>query len=479
MIFVYAAAGAVLILASAVLIRTFLFTPPRIKSPEPEKEKFDANESLENLRKLIRFKTVSNPDPALENSAEFDSFRSALPSIYPDVFSVCSVIPVEGRGILLRWNGRSRECPSVMMSHYDVVEADESGWSVPPFSAEIKDGFLYGRGVIDTKLTLNAALSAAQELIRRGFVPEHDIYFAFSGTEEFCGPDASLIVKRLKKDGICPSVVLDEGCGVLHDIYSGIKKTTAVIGISEKGQVNVRYTVRSGGGHASSPLPHTPVGILSKAACRLEKHPFSPRICEPVRMQIDTLGRHADFLHRLIYANLWLFKGLLAGIESKKGGEMNALLRTTVALTMADGSKAPNVIPASAHFISNSRVLPGENVEGTLQHIRKTVRDPRVHVEAEGESFEPCPVSPVDCGEWEKLTRAIAMTWPDSVVSPCLMVPATDIKYYVPLTDRLYRFSPMDLSAAERATIHGNDERMRLEAISKSVEFYIRFLKQL
>ncbi len=467
----------VLAFVAVVALRTALFRPKAQPAATPEPVELDQDACVNALAELIRCRTVSNYDPALEDDGEFQKLIDLLPRLYPRVFDVCSFDRLPGRALLLRWPGRSHKAPSVMMSHYDVVPVDESKWEKPPFDGVIEDGVLWGRGTLDTKGTLNGALSAANHLIAKGFVPENDVYFAFSGGEEVNGPGAPNIVDWFITHGIQPALVLDEGGAVVENVFPGVKQPCGLIGTAEKGMMNVRYRCASSGGHASSPKPHTPIGILSAACKRVEDHPFKAHIQGPAAQMFDTLGRHSTLLYRIIFANMWCFGWVLDLLAKKSGGEMNALLRTTVAFTQMEGSTARNVIPTEATMVSNIRLNPADHVQSALENLRRTIGDDRVELTVL-ESHEPSRVSTTDCPAWDKVSAAVASTWPGCIVSPYLMVQCSDSRHYGRLSDRVYRFSAMALSAEERATIHGNNERIKVETVVKAVEFYVRLLRQ-
>lgn len=464
-------------LIAVLIVRALLFQPKPEKQSVREEITFNRQAAINALQKLVQCKTISQNDPALEDNAEFEKLTDMLPELYPNVFETCSLEKLPNRALLFRWEGTSHEAPSVMMAHYDVVPVNEASWDNPPFSGIIEDGVLWGRGTLDTKATFNGVLSAADNLIAQGFVPKNDIYFAFSGGEEVNGLGAVNIVNYFTQQGIRPALVVDEGGAVVENVFPGVKKPCGLIGIAEKGMMNVRYTVHSGGGHASAPLPNTPITTLSKACLKIVKHPFKMRLTKPAAEMFDTLGRHSSFALKLVFANLWLFKPVLDLICRKSGGEMNALVRTTTAFTMMEGSNGRNVLPAEAHLISNMRLNPQDCVASAMAYLKKTVRDGSVEIELL-ESFEPSPISRTDCPSWDKVATAVSHTWPGCVVSPYLMVQCSDSRHYRDLSDRVYRFSAMDMTSQERKSIHGNNERIRLESIGRAVEFYIRLMKQ-
>ncbi|MBR2040672.1 MAG: M20/M25/M40 family metallo-hydrolase [Clostridia bacterium] len=470
---------ALLVLFLAVIIvRTLSFKPKASIEISHEKIEFDREKAVENLRELVRYKTVSYADSSLEDDAEFKKLIDALPRLYPNVFKVCSFETLPDRALLFKWKGKNNGNPAVLMAHYDVVPVNEEMWDKPPFGADLIDGVIWGRGTLDTKVTFNGVLFSADTLIAEGFVPENDVYFAFSGGEEINGKGAVNIVNYFKDNSITPEFVVDEGGAVVEDVFPGVKGQIGLIGIAEKGLMNVKYTCKSAGGHASAPKPHTPIGILSKACVSIENHPFKSHLTKPVALMFDTLGRHSNFLYRMIFSNLWLFSGVLDLICKKSGGELNALMRTTVAFTQGFGSKAPNVIPPEASFVANMRLNPEDNIDSALEYLKKTVNDESVEITLI-EGMNPSPISKTDCDAFKKVTKAVADTWQIDKISPYLMVQCSDSRHYAQICDKIYKFSAMDLSSEERATIHGNNERIRVEALERAVEFYIRLIKQI
>ena len=426
---------------------------------------------------MVQCKTISYNDPALEDDGEFQKLIDLLPGLYPKVFEKCSFQQLPGRALLFCWEGKHHDAPAVLMAHYDVVPVREELWEKDPFAGIIEDGVLWGRGTLDTKVTMNGALFAANTLLEQGFTPENDIYFAFSGGEEVNGPGAKNIVDWFVENKIAPAIVVDEGGAVVENVFPGVKVPCGMLGIAEKGMINVQYTVHSGGGHASAPLPKTPITTLATACRKVVDNPFKMHLNKPAALMFDTLARHSTFVYKLIFSNLWCFKPVLDLICKSSGGEMNALVRTTTAFTQAQGSTARNVIPAEASLVSNMRLSPLDSVASAEAYLKKVINDPDVEITIL-ESHEPSPVSEVDCDAYYRVADAVAETWRGCVVTPYLMVQCSDSRHYRDLSQNVYRFSAMDLTAEERRTIHGNNERIRLETIGKAVEFYLRLIKK-
>ena len=477
MLYLWICLGIFALFIGILLLRAALFRPKTAPVLSAEPEELDGNEAVLALQKLVQCRTVSRYNPAEEEDEEFEKLIALLPELYPEVFRVCSLERLPDRGLLFRWKGREEGNPSVLMAHYDVVPVNRDQWEKDPFGGEIENGILWGRGTLDTKVTFNGILFAANTLISRGFVPKRDVYFAFSGGEEVNGMGAVHIVDYFAENGIDPALVLDEGGAVVEKVFPGVKAPCGVVGIAEKGMMNVTFSVKSQGGHASAPKPHTPVGILSKACCAVENHPFPMRLTKPAAEMFDTLGRHSSFLYKIIFANIGLFGWVLDLLGKKQGGEINALLRTTVAFTQMEGSSAPNVIPPEATMTANLRLNPADSVEGAKKRLEKIINDPNITVTV-GSHMEPSRISRTDCEGWKIVEKAVAETWTGCLVSPYLMVQCSDSRHYGRISDKVYRFSAMALSSEERATIHGNNERIPLEKVGKTAEFYVRLIKR-
>lgn len=476
MIALYVILGLIALLLVVLIVRALLFKPAQEEPVEIKEEKFDKEKAVRDLQALIRCKTVSFRDKSLEDDNEFKKFEELLPELFPHVCKNCEFMQLNDRNLLFRWKGKSPDKPGVMMSHYDVVPANEDAWDKPAFEAIIEDGVLWGRGTLDTKGTFLGVMEAADNLIAEGFVPEHDLYLAFGGDEEISGDGAPAIVRWFQEQGIAPEFVLDEGGAVVENVFPGVKKPCAVIGIAEKGPVDVTLTMDSTGGHASTPPPHTTVGLLAKAVTDIENHPFPFTLTAPAAQMFDTMGRHSTFVYRLIFANLWLFKPVLNMICKMRGGELNALVRTTVAFTQMKGSSASNVLPPKAWVGANLRLIGEETPESAKAYLEKVIGDERIKVDIVY-GYAPSSVSRTDDEPWQRLRSAIRSTWKDTIVSPYLMMAASDSRHYSDISEHVYRFSTMALSKAERGMIHANNERVPLETIYITVAFYQRLMR--
>ena len=477
----YSVIGLLVVLATIMLTRTLKFKPQNKPQITPTDVGLNSAEIesgiIKRFQEMIRQKTITYRDPSQIDYTEFDKFKAVLEKNYPKIHATCTREFHGQSGILYRWEGKTKGDPVVLMSHYDVVPVNEELWTKPAFEGVLEDGVIWGRGTLDTKGTLCGVVEAVEKLIGDGFVPETDIYLSFSGDEEISGPSAPSIVEALKQRGIRPKFVLDEGGAVVENVFPGVKKPSALIGVGEKGYMDVALEMSGKGGHASAPPAHTLVGELSAAVVKLEKNPFKASISPAVKEMFETMGRHSNFTYRLIFANLWFFEPLLKVLFTKQGGEMNALIRTTMAPTIMEGSKAYNVMPPKAKVGLNLRLMGTDTIKSALAHIEKSVANKDIKVSCV-EGHEASPVSLTASEGWQKVERAIEETWEGAIVSPYLMLAASDSRHFCAISDNVLRFSAMTLSKEERGLIHSNDERITVKALMETVSFYIRLIKQ-
>ncbi|NLC33260.1 MAG: M20/M25/M40 family metallo-hydrolase [Clostridiales bacterium] len=465
--------------ALMLIYRTYRFNPPQgYRRRSARGIHIPPMPIAHKLSELVKIPTVSHSDVSKMDEAVFIQFQQKLQTLFPRFSSRCERVIVARFGIVYRWVGRNSDAPSVLMSHYDVVAAPPDHWVHPPFSGEITEGYVWGRGTLDTKCTLAASLEAAESLMGQNYVPHQDIYFCFSGDEEVAGPTAPAILSALSKWGVTPRFVLDEGGGIVQDALPGVRQPAALIGTCEKGQMELIFTANGVPGHASKPPRHTALGCLAKAISHTERRPWPLHYSPTVRQMLDILGRHASLPWRIVYANLVPLKPFISLISGFKGGEFNAQLRTTCAFTMASASDATNVLPRMAQARANVRMLPGQNSKSVKRRAQRLMRGRQIEVDTHIFS-EPSPVSRTDDEVWTMLTQAVEEVWPEALAVPYMFMAATDSRHYSRISEHVYRFSALAWSKEERALMHSYNERISLKALVKMQAFYEALIRKL
>ncbi|MGN1418772.1 MAG: M20/M25/M40 family metallo-hydrolase [Acutalibacteraceae bacterium] len=469
MIAFYIIAALFIIWLAVLIIRAALCKKKSEEKASPaEKIEVDETEATEHLSKMIQCKTVSDKDKSKVDEKEFEKFRALLREFYPTVHEKCERTEIAG-GLLYRIKGKTNGKVSVFMSHFDVVSVNEESWSVDPFAGISKDGFLWGRGALDTKCTLLAIMESAEALLKKGFVPENDIYLSFGCNEEIAGDCAPSIVKYLKDKGIHPAFVLDEG-GMIYKLgFSVFPYDLAAIGICEKGPMDVELTVKGQSGHASRPPKHTAAGLLARDISRIENRQFPMKIGYPVKAMVNTIAPYTPFYMRLILANLWCFSPLLKFI-CKKNNTAAAFLRTTMAFTQLSASKGANVLPTEAKAVANVRLAKGVSSEDAVEHMKKASRDKNLEIRIVNVS-EATQQAQTSGKYWNAMKNAIENSFENTVVAPYLMIGGTDSRFFDEIADNIYKFAPV-LSGGLLSTIHSDDERIPLENIPKLIRFF-------
>lgn len=429
--------------------------------------------SGERLAQLVRVPTVANT-----GDGPFEEFVALLAELYPLVHSRLTVETVTDRGLLFHWKGASRERPVVLMAHYDVVPVEPQGWDDDPFSGTIRDGVVWGRGTLDDKGALLVILEAAENLLADGFVPAHDTYLSFGGNEETYGQAAVAIAELFQQRGIVPWLVLDEGGAVIDAPLSFVQVPSAMVGVGEKGIVTLRLTVAGTGGHASTPPARSTAGQLARALRRIEKNPFAARMPVPFRQMLRAFEPHVSARYRAALVALRLLHRPAAKILASRGGEAAALMHTTVAVTMLDGGTAANVLPSSLSAVLNIRVAQGESTTTVVSTLERAINDPAVRIDVLEDS-EPTSLSPTDNEQFALIRAAVDSAYPGTVTAPYVMMAATDSRHFHRFAPAVYRFSPLAMTAAQRASIHGDNEHVTIDSLERGERFFQQLLRSL
>lgn len=471
-------AASLVLLALLLLGRAAMLESRQLDVPPAAPLKVDGAAVAERLALALRERTVSHQDATQVDAAAFRQLQTLLRVAYPRTHAALRQEKVSGLSLLYTWEGRNPELePVLFAAHLDVVPVDPESapdWKHPPFGGVVQDGVVWGRGAIDDKSGLICLFEAVEGLLAQGFVPDRSVLLALGHDEEVGGhTGAQGIAQLLAARGTHLAWVLDEGGVVIDPAVSGFGFPLAVVGVAEKGAVNVGLDVDAAGGHSSTPPPHTAIGELARAVVALEDHPMPAHLSGTTALFLDWLAPELPLPARIVLANRWFFSPLLVAGFSRETF-LDAMIRTTTAVTIFHAGVKPNVLPVRARAVVNFRIHPEDDVDSVVKHVRSSIDDERVRLEvgAGGPPRNPGPQSPVDGEAFAGLERSIRAVFPGTVVVPYLTLGGTDGRHYQRLSDAVYRFTPFEYDAESVRLAHGTNERITVENLVRGVRFY-------
>ncbi len=434
----------------------------------------DALLYAEKLSRMIRVETIS--EKGKPNTEKFDRFHEVLKENFPLIFTKLEVKYIDS-SLLIRWEGTGMREPILFMSHQDVVPAS-GDWKYPPFSGEIKEGRVWGRGTVDTKGSLFCFMQAIEELLEEGYTPSGDVYIASSSTEEVRGSGAPKTVEYLKKNGIRLMFLMDEGGMIIDEPMNGVRGRFAAIGTVEKGTGNIVVSAASAGGHASAPGKNTPIARLSSFICDIErKNPniiqFSPTLLE----MFSRFGKKADGALGFALRHAGLLKPVLSRLLPSISPKAAAMVRTTMAFTMCGGAEARNVIPEKAWVNINTRFIEHQGIEKTKQILQPYLEKYNLTADY-SDCDEPQPAVDYTARPFRLLEEIVGEVYPGVTTTPYIMTGGTDAYFYHSLTDNALRFAPLYIDRQQLESIHAVNENIFVDSLPKGVEFYRKVIEK-
>ena len=464
--------GILLVFLMIAVINTLL-TPSKKSTYVPNENEEDALKLAAKLSKMVQYDTTSHAN--VPEVYKFLGFHKVLEELFPLVHEKLEKTEIDGN-LLYYWKGKSSDKPILLMSHQDVVPA-EGIWQHEPFSGDIADGKLWGRGAADTKSSVMAFLEAAEELLAADYIPPTDVYLASSCTEEWAGDGAPKIVKELQRRGVELFLVCDEGGAIITEPIGGIHGNFAMVGVFEKGKADVKFTAKSSGGHASAPSKNTPIARLAAFVDEFENHsPFKKEILPEVAAMFKELSCYASFGLKLVLGNLWLFQPVLKIVLPKISAQAGAMLKTTIAFTMQSGSDAYNVIPQEATLGANMRFIPHQGEKESLEIVKRIADKHGIEMQIIHTNDYTPPVD-INGNGYKLIEKVIAETFPGLPSSPYVMTGATDAQFYQPVCKNCIRFAPVLLGPEQMKGMHGLNENIEYNCLPGAVRFYKNLIK--
>jgi carboxypeptidase PM20D1 len=369
------------------------------------------------------------------------------------------------------------------MAHMDVVPVvpgTAGDWSHPPFGGDIADGYVWGRGAIDDKGCLITLLDAAERLANSGYTPQRTIMFAFGQDEEVGGREGNgNIAKILAARHVHFAWVLDEGGAIFNEPFPGVEQSVAFVAVAEKGYLTLQLTAHGTGGHSSRPTHDLAIARLADAVLHLVNHPFASGIDDVQREQFAVLAPYVPFFQRMILSNLWL-TGPIVEHMLQANPDVAATMHTTISPTMISGGVKDNVLPPQATATVNFRLHQRDTIADVIEHVRRSINDPRVDVHALTETqAEASKVSDLHDANGRYVVAAIRDSFGGIPVAPTVTAVATDSRHYLSIADDVYRFDPFHMDQDDLSRIHGTNERLAVGDIGPAVGFYMRLMQDL
>ena len=423
------------------------------------------DETLQHLQRMIRINTSNPPGNELPVAKYLDSVLTAA-GIETHLFE-----PTPGRAAFVaRLKGTGAKRPVILMGHMDVVGVEKAHWSVDPFAAEIKDGYLYGRGSIDDKGMLAANLETMlllkRNIIDKGGTLSRDVIFVANSDEEAGGEWGMGWLIAHHHELIDAEFALNEGGRTR--IIEG-KLTYVAVQNTEKVPYGVTVTAHGPGGHAAVPLPGNAIYRLGRALAAIGAHE------EPVVMKPTTKVFFTDL--GAVWPNKTVGKAMVdvASGDAKRvaaGAKVladipvfNAVIRNGISATLVNGGIRSNVIPTEATATLNVRNLPGESIHDVVARLKKAVNDSLVDI-AVTDSGVDTPASSFESPMFTAIADAVKELDPNMVTVPYLSTGATDSARLRALGMQAYGILPFPMEQGDEDRMHGNDERIPLASLA-------------
>jgi len=356
--------------------------------------------------------------------------------------------------------------PIVLLNHMDVVTSDPSHWKVPPFSAEIVGGAIYGRGAQDMKNEGLAQFLVMVMLQREKVKLDRDVIFLAVSDEEVDGTGSDWFIANHRDLLGDPEFLINEGGENLLDASGHVKYVGVDVG--EKSTFWLHLVAHGRSGHGSIPISDSAPNRLVRTLNRILNYHTPFKVLPVVEEYLRTMAPYETPQRAEKFRNIrQALEDKSFQREVEQDESLNYLLRNTISLTMLSGSEQTNVIPSEAWANLDVRLLPGEDPKAFLESIRPVADDPNVSVEPLNPNFLVANASPADTALFRAIHEVAAQYFPGTPVVPRLDSGYTENQRYRTLGIACYGFTPYVYTEEEGATEHGDNERIRVEEVRR------------
>ncbi len=478
MVFLYIALGALavmllLLLAAVIIAAAGGKKIPVINNYATPVELQD--EYASKLAQMLKYETVALSSGGSEG--QFEQYFAVLQQLFPLFFQKAKRIEIENAYFFLIEGTKKDGNPNLVMSHSDVVKA-EGQWKYPPFGGVVAEGKIFGRGSQDIKGMLLTIFQSLENLLQKGWAPIDDLYILSGKDEETGGKGAKNCAQWFRQNNITLETVLDEGGTVANGLFPGVENDLALLGMAEKGYIDIKFTAKRKGGHSSAPQKDNSVAALAKFICYCSKRKvFKAHYLPVIKETFKTIAPYCAFPLRIVMCNMWLFSGLLKVVLPKLSPQVGALVSSNMVFTMIEGSKSSNVLPPSASAVANIRYLNDENAADIIARLTKLAK--KFGIETESKALlikKASSVTPTSAPQYAFIKSLIEKHMPSTIVAPYLMIGATDSCAFDGVAKQTVRFCPIRVSSKQLVTVHAPDENIGVTELAKGVELMQDYL---
>ncbi len=424
------------------------------------------------MQKMLQCKTVSVKDHY--DDTEFGKLREVVKEQFPLLHEKAERYSFSQDCWIYKIPGRDTSRNIMLMSHHDVVAADEGNWSHDPFGGEVVDGKIYGRGAADTKGSLCAILFAIEELLEKGFVPSVNVFVGSSHNEELGGDGIPSALKWFQEQGITFEVILDEGGAIVDPPLSNMHcERCAMVAVHEKGRCKVLCTAKTESSHVSlTGFQGNPVERMAAFVQEISTGKRFLRKSNPqMKAMFSGLGPYCAFPLNVLFCNLWLFEGLLLKVLPRLNATAGGMIGTTCNFQTIQGSTNGKACTAGAML----RNINEEDLKTDLAEFESVAKKHGITVEIERQEY----YGPADMSgkAYAYTMECLKQVFPRYPAAPYILPAGTDAWKLTPVCDCVLRFAPTRMNKQQLGSIHAVDENIDVAAIFEAAVFYQYFVE--
>lgn len=427
---------------------------------------------LGRLAKMIHCQTISVKGSY--DDTEFRKLRNVMEELFPLVHRKMEKLTFSEDCWIYRLPGKDPNRNIMLMSHHDVAPV-AGDWAHGPFSGDVADGAIWGRGTVDTKTPLFAEFSALEELLKEGYEPPCNLYIGSSHNEEIAGDGIPKALEYFEQHGITFEMILDEGGAVIDPPMGGVICNCAMLAIHEKGRHQLICTAEKEDSHTGlAANPETPVVRIARFITEINtKNIFVRRIYPQVKAMFEGLAPYMIFPMRFVFANLWCFAPLLKVLIPKINAQAAAMIGTMCSFDEIKSEKGGKKCTVSAFL----RCVDDQDLKKDIAAMHKTAKKYGITLAdapAGNEYHKPADFTKPQFGY---VKDCVEKVFPHVATAPFILPAGTDARHFSDICPCVIRFAPIRIDDRQFKSVHSPNENIGVKAVSDAVYFYKHLLK--